>query len=103
VRATGSDLPALSWRSDAEKRRGGAEWVDGVRWESRPDGRCARAGTAGGAGELDCGSEESAHGARICQSGLALSFRHGDRGYAERFRPQWRAADAPGTARLAGR
>ena len=61
-----------------------------------------RAGTPARAGPLDRFADQSAHRAGDGQSHLAASLRQRPRPDAERFRAQRRAADASGTARLAG-
>ena len=82
-------------------RAGGAREVRCDARALSPDAAGAR--TPARAGEVDRRSEESADGAGDRQSALAAPFRPRTRRHAERLRPQRRAADASGTARLAGR
>ena len=70
--------------------------------DRRAEGRSLRSAAAQSAGAVADVAGESAARPRDGEPDLAGSLRRGDRAHAQRFRPPGRAADASGTARLAG-
>ena len=91
-----------NWRNPAkdELAPGFLSIVNSRDTEVKPVGD--KPGRRARARQLDCFEGQPAHGAGDRQPALAASLRQGDRRDLGRFRRQRRAADASGTARLAG-